>query len=221
MTLAIHSHQSCIKGKHTQEGLVGSATTSNNTDHSSGLGVDNLLGTRGELDAGLALIGVVADNGDVVAGGAAESTTVANLLLDVRDDGTLRHLTEGKDVADGQGSLLSGVDELAGVHALVGDEGLGDLLESVGVAEHDLGEGSTSTCTKQSWLVVVPPWPIVSVVSVEKRILGKARRIGELASIVNDLADDTSEVAMALGVVEVAELGGSLVQARVGRFPRC
>lgn len=142
--------QSCYQGKRTQEGLVGSATTSNNTDHSSGLGVDNLLGTGGELDAGLALIGVVADNGDVVAGGAAESTTVANLLLDVRDDGTLRHLTEGKDVADGQGSLLSGVDELAGVHALVGDEGLGDLLESVGVAEHDLGEGSTSTCTNNN-----------------------------------------------------------------------
>jgi hypothetical protein len=49
--------------------------------------------------------------------------------------------------------------------------------------------------------------------------LGKL--VGELASIVNDLADDTSEVAMALGVVEVAELGGSLVQARVGRFPGC
>jgi len=164
-----------------QEGLVGSATTSNNTDHSSGLGVDNLLGTRGELDAGLALIGVVADNGDVVAGGAAESTTVANLLLDVRDDGTLRHLTEGKDVADGQGSLLSGVDELAGVHALVGDEGLGDLLESVGVTEDDLGEGGTAT------------------------------------SIVDDLADDTSKVAVALGIVEVSELSRSLVQARVGR----
>jgi hypothetical protein len=28
------------------------------------------------------------------------------------------------------------------------------------VAEHDLGEGSTSTCTKQFWLVVVPPWPM-------------------------------------------------------------
>lgn len=46
---------------------------------------------------------------------------------------------------DGQGSVLAGVDELAGVHALVGDEGLGDLLELVGVTELDLGEGSTTT----------------------------------------------------------------------------
>jgi hypothetical protein len=108
--------------------------------------VDNLLGTGGELDAGLALIRVVADNGDVVAGGTAESATVTNLLLDVGDDGTLGHLTEGKDVADSQGSLLSGVDELASVHALVGDEGLGNLLESVGVTEDDLGERGTTTC---------------------------------------------------------------------------
>jgi hypothetical protein len=164
-----------------EEGLVSSATTSDNTDHSSGSGVDDLLGARGELDAGLALIRVVADNGDVVAGGSAESATITDLLLDVGDDGTLRHLTEGEDVADGQSSLLSGIDELAGVHAFVGDEGLGSLLESVGVAEDDLGERSTTT------------------------------------SIVDNLADYTSKVSVALGIVEVSELGGSLVQARVGR----
>jgi len=163
------------------ERLVGSATTSDDTDHSSGTRVDNLLGTGGELDAGLALIRVVADNGDVVAGGTGESATVTNLLLDVGDDGTLGHLTEGKDVADGQGSLLSGVDELASVHALVGDEGLGNLLESVGVTEDDLGERGTTT------------------------------------SIVDDLTDDTSKVTVSLGIIEVSELGGSLVQARVGR----
>lgn len=134
--------------KRTQEGLVGSATTGNNADHASGLGVDDLLGTRGELDAGLTLIGVVANNGDVVAGGSAQSATVTNLLLDVGDNGTLGHLANGKDVADGQGSLLSGVDELASVHALVGDEGLGNLLELVGVAEDNTGEGSATACTK-------------------------------------------------------------------------
>ena len=134
-------------GKRTQERLVSSATASDDTDHSSGTGVDDLLGTRGKLDAGLALIRVVADNGDVVAGGSAKRTTVTDLLLNVGDDGTLGHLTEREDVADGQGSLLSGVDELAGVHAFVGDESLGDLLESVGVTEDDLGEGGTATCT--------------------------------------------------------------------------
>ena len=131
----------------TQQRLVSSATTGNDADHSSGSGVDDLLGARGQLDAGLALVGVVADNGDVATRVAAQSATVANLLLDVGDNGTLGHLTDGQDVADGQSSALSGVDELAGVHALVGDEGLGDLLVLVGVAELDLGERSTTTYT--------------------------------------------------------------------------
>lgn len=127
-----------------QERLVGTATTGDDTNHTTGAAGDNLLGTGGELDAGLALIGVVADNGDVVAGSAAQSATVTNLLLDVGDDGTLGHGAQGQDVTDGQSGVLSGVDVLAGVHALVGDEGLGDLLELVGAAEDDLGEGSTS-----------------------------------------------------------------------------
>lgn len=45
------------------------------------------------------------------------------------------------------------------------------------------------------------------------------RLIGELASIVDDLADDTTDVSVSLSEVEVAELGGGLVQARVGRYP--
>lgn len=87
----------------------------------------------------------MADNGDVVAGGSGESSSVANSLLDVGDDGTLGHLTDGEDVADGQGCLLSGVDELTSVHALVGDESLGGRTELVGVSEDDLGEGGTTT----------------------------------------------------------------------------
>lgn len=54
-----------------KEGLVSSATAGNNTDHSSRAAADDLLGTGRELDSGLALIRVVADNGNVVAGGTA------------------------------------------------------------------------------------------------------------------------------------------------------
>lgn len=176
--------------------------------------MDDLLGTGGELDAGLALIRVVADNGDVVAGGSAESTTVTDLLLDVGDDGTLRHLTEGEDVADGQSSLLSGVNELAGVHAFVGNEGLGNLLESVGVTEDDLGERGTTTCTT---IIVSCRSSICTKFVNFRRIVLLGNLIGELASIVDDLADYTSKVAVALGIVEVSELSRSLVQARVGR----
>jgi len=128
-----------------QERLVRSATTSDDANHATGAAADNLLGSGGKLDTGLALIGVVADNGDVVAGGTTESATVTDLLLDVGDDGTLRNGGEGKDVADGQGGALSGVDELAGVHAFVGNEGLGALLELVGRVENNTGERGATT----------------------------------------------------------------------------
>lgn len=127
-----------------KERLVGSATTSNDTDHTTDAALDDLLGARWELDTGLALLRVVADDGNVVAGGSAERTTVTHLLLDVGDNGTLRAGAEGEDVADGERGVLAGVDELAGVHALVGDEGLGVELEAVRVTEDDLGEGSSS-----------------------------------------------------------------------------
>jgi hypothetical protein len=127
-----------------EQRLVGTATTGNDTNHTAGSVLDDLLGTGGELDTGLAILGVVANNGNVVTGGTAKRTTVTRLLLDVGDDGTLGHGGEREDVADGQGSVLTGVDELAGVHALVGDEGLGDHLVTVGVTELDLGEGSTT-----------------------------------------------------------------------------
>lgn len=127
------------------ERLVGSATTSNDSNHSSGAALDDLLRTGWELDSGLALIGVVADDGHVVSGGTSESTTVANLLLNVRDDGTFGDGSERENVSDGKSGVLAGVDELSGVHALVGDEGLGVELESVGVAENDLGQRRTTS----------------------------------------------------------------------------
>lgn len=127
-----------------EQRLVGTATTGDDTNHTTGGVLDDLLGTGGELDTGLAILGVVANNGNVVTGGTAERTTVTGLLLDIGDDGTLGHGGERENVADGESGVLTSVDELAGVHALVGDEGLGDHLELVGVAELDLGEGSTT-----------------------------------------------------------------------------
>ena len=154
-----------------EEGLVGTATASDDADHATGVAVDDLLGAGGELDTGLALVGVVADDGDVVAGGAAESAAVAGLLLDVGDDGTLGDGAEREDVADGQGGLLAGVDELAGVHALVGDEGLLVLLELVGVAEDDLGEGRTTAGVVDDVLDYAP-YVTVSLGVVEGSELG-------------------------------------------------
>ena len=133
-----------LSARSLKQRLVCSTTTSDDTDHTTDAGLDDLLGARGELDTGLALVGVVANDGNVVTGGTAKSTTVAHLLLDVGDNGTLGAGSEREDVANGEGSVLAGVDELAGVHALVGDEGLGVELEAVRVTEDDLGEGSTT-----------------------------------------------------------------------------
>ena len=164
-----------------EQGLVGTTTTGNNTNHTTGGVLDNLLGTGGQLDAGLALLRVVTNDGHVVARGATQSTTVTSLLLNVGDNGTFGHRGEGKNVTDGQSGALPGVDELASVHALVGDESLGNHLELVWVTELDLGERSPTT------------------------------------GIVNDLLHDTANVAMALSVVESAELSRGLVEAGMGR----
>lgn len=126
-----------------EEGLVDTTTTSGDTDGSTGRRRDGLLGAGGETNAGLAVL-VVADDGGVVAGGTGERSTVTDLLLDVEDDGTLRALANGEDVADGKGGLLTGVDERAGRDALGSDEGLLAELVAVGVAEDDGGEGSTT-----------------------------------------------------------------------------
>lgn len=94
----------------------------------------------------------MADHGHVVARSTTERTTVGSLVFDVGEDGTLGSGVEGQDVADGERCVLSGVDELfsssqprdpcpsvsgriatnlASVHALVRDEGLGLVLKPV------------------------------------------------------------------------------------------
>mgnify|MGYP004501186675 CR=1 FL=1 len=98
-----------------EERLVCATTTGDDTDHTTAGAGEDLLGTGGELDTGLALVGVVANDGNVVTGGTAERTTVTGLVLDVGQDGTLGDGVEGQDVADGKSGVLSGVDELLGV----------------------------------------------------------------------------------------------------------
>jgi hypothetical protein len=128
-----------------QEGLVHTTTTSDDTDGSTGIRRDDLLGTRGKLDTSGAIIYVMTDDGGVVARGTGKSTAITSLLFNVADDGTLGHGGEGEDVTNGQGGLLTTVDKLASVHALSGDESGSALLVSILITELDLGEGSTTT----------------------------------------------------------------------------
>jgi hypothetical protein len=130
---------------HTHQGFVCPSTTCNNTDHATNRALDDLLGTRWQFDTGFALVGVVANDGHVVARCPAQSTSVANLLLDVGDHSTLRYGAKWEHVADCERGVLAGVNELASVHALVGDEGLGVELVAVGIAEGDFGEWCATT----------------------------------------------------------------------------
>jgi hypothetical protein len=123
-----------------QHGLLSPTPTSNLTDHGTAAAGDNLLGTRGELDPGGSVVWVVADDDGVVAGGPGEDSTVADVVLDVADDGSLGDPAERKHVADGERGAAATVDELARVHALGGDEELLLVLVPERVAEGDLGE---------------------------------------------------------------------------------
>jgi hypothetical protein len=82
----------------------------------------------------------MADDDDIVARGSSKGATVTHALLDVADNGTFRNGPQREDIADGQISLLPTVDELAGVHALGGDEELFLVLEAERMAEGDLTE---------------------------------------------------------------------------------
>lgn len=123
----------------TQQRLVGTSTSSNDTNHTTCAALDDLLGTGWELNTGLTLIWVVSNDGDVVSGSTAKRTTVTSLLLNIRNDGTLWDGAEREDVSDSKSCVLACVDELTGVHSLVGDESLGVKLEPVWITENNLG----------------------------------------------------------------------------------
>lgn len=128
-----------------QQWLVDSTTTGNDTNDTSSGRRKDLLGTRWQLDSGLALIVVVTNDDDIVTRGSAQSTSVTRLLLNVGDNGTLRARTQRQHVTNVQGSLSTTVHKLTGVKAFVGDEGLLSHLVLVRVTEDNLSQRSTST----------------------------------------------------------------------------
>jgi hypothetical protein len=86
----------------------------------------------------------VADDGGIVSGGTCKCTTVANLLLDVTDNGTFRTYRDRKDIADSKLSLLPCIDKGTGVKALCGNKGLFSKLVAVGVTEYDTSKWGTT-----------------------------------------------------------------------------
>merc|ERR1719495_2261636 len=123
-----------------QQRLVDSSSTGDDTDHRAVAGRNCLLRSRWQFHFRPSHIRVVGDDGGVVAGGSGQFATISQLLLQLADDGALRHGADRHYVADGQRRLLAAVDELTRVHALDGDERLLALLKFVGISKLDDGQ---------------------------------------------------------------------------------
>lgn len=127
-----------------KQGLVDPSTSSNNSYCGTSTTSDGLLGSRGQPDSCLALIRRVSDNGCVVARCPCECTAITDLLLDVADNGTFWALSDGEDVADGEGGFFAAVDEGTGVETFGGNESFFAELVAVGITEDNTGEGCTT-----------------------------------------------------------------------------
>ena len=140
----------------------------------------------------------MADDSRVVAGSTGERAAVTRLLLDVANNRTLRELSHGDDVADRELRLLAAVDERAGVEALGRDESLLAELVAVRVPEDDAGEGRATTRGEDL-----------------DRDRSKSSCWDAPARVVDDLFHHAADVAIALAVVERAQLRRRLVKVGV------
>ena len=93
-----------VAGIGAEHGLVSSLAAGANTNHGSAASEDGLTDARGESDTRLLAILGVADHDSGGAGGTGKSATVTELGLNVGDNGALRHLVDGEDVADSERS---------------------------------------------------------------------------------------------------------------------
>jgi hypothetical protein len=127
-----------------EDRLIDSTTTSDQTNSSSALGRDGLTSTRRESDTGLKTVVRVTHDDGRATRSLSKHTTIAMVVLDGRDDGTLGHPVERKNVANSKLSVLAAVDELTSVKSLNSNEQVLDVSVVVRVTEDNLSERSTS-----------------------------------------------------------------------------
>ena len=82
---------------------------------------------------------------NVISRGPSQDTTIAHLLLHVRHHCTFGYRAQGQNIPNRQSRFLAGVDELPGVHALIGNKGFRVEFEAVGVTKLHLGQRCAST----------------------------------------------------------------------------
>jgi hypothetical protein len=135
-----------------QHGLIGTATSGDDTNLGTDSAGDGLLTSRRKTQTGSSLVLVVGDDNGKGTRASGKSTAISLLGLNVADDSSLGNHVQRQDISDGQSGLLSAVDELSGVHTLGTDEQLGVSLIPVGIKELNLGDGGTTTRVMQDFL---------------------------------------------------------------------
>ena len=94
---------------------------------------------------GGSIIRVVTDNDRIIPRSPSEDPAVTHMVLNVAHNGTLGDGSKRQNIANNEIGLLATVDELAGVHALGGDEQLFLMLVPERVAEGNSSEWGAAT----------------------------------------------------------------------------
>jgi hypothetical protein len=81
--------------------LVGTSTSSNNTDLSTDPRRNSFLSSGGKTKAGGALLIIMRNNNSKCSGSTSKSTAVTNLCLDVANNGSLGNRSERKNISNG------------------------------------------------------------------------------------------------------------------------
>lgn len=122
-----------------QNGLIGSLSSSDQSNGGSARSWDGLSGSRWQSNSGLKSIFGVSNNSNGGSGASSVGSSVSDLSLDVVANGTFGDLIDGEHISDGDGGLLSAVDVLTNVGSFSGQEVLSIGLEFIWVSEGDFG----------------------------------------------------------------------------------
>jgi len=128
-----------------QERLIGTTTSSNDSNLSTGQRTDGLLTTTGKTETSGSLVLIVGDNDGKGSTTTSIGTTISKLGLDVAHNGSFGHTAQRKDISNCQSGLLSAIYKLTRVHAFRAHQKLGVFLVTVGISELDLADGSSTT----------------------------------------------------------------------------
>jgi hypothetical protein len=125
--------------------LIGTSTSSDDSDLSTYEGRNSLLSSRRKTKTGGSLIIIVGYDNSKGSGSTCERTAVTDLGLNIAHNGSLRDSRKGKTVSYREGCLLSAEDVLSSVHTFGCDHELIVPLVTVSVKELNSCHRSSTT----------------------------------------------------------------------------